>query len=179
MTAALMRPDCMLGIRLVLEKKTGITRTGAEVAEVDVDGIAWRAGVEVGDLITTVIVGSASNHHTIYQVQDAYKTFDVLQAAASGNIELRLRRRKWMATDYAARTMQTAWRGKAVRLSFGVWSNAHACDGQPAWLRCSQEPFSPGSPLAPPRLSSSSSRMSGADLVGCRSDTNRYMNLKA
>lgn len=160
-TAALNRrnPDEMLGIRLVLEKNAGSTRAGAEVASVDVDGVAWRAGVEVGDLITTVIVPSASDHPTIYQVQDAYETFDVLQATASGTVELRLRRRKWLATDYAARTIQTAWRGKAARLSLA--GHAHAA----SWLRCSQEPGSPGSPLAPPRLSSSSSRISGADII--------------
>lgn len=124
-------PSTMIGLTVVLEKNDGLRR-GAEVASVDLHGVAWLAGLEAGDLITMIATEGSDE---LLPVRDGYHIRDLLQSS-QGNIHLRVRRRKWSDADLSARVLQAAWRGAIVRMDMRQAN---------AW-----------SPLAPPRLSSGS-----------------------
>lgn len=107
------QPEQQLGIRLVLQtpasKQRG-AKAGARVATVDYHCLAWRAGLQAGDLITTI---TCAGERTV--ISDSYQAHSVL-GAANGTIELEVRRRRWTETDFAATSLQAAWRGTAVRI---------------------------------------------------------------
>jgi hypothetical protein len=136
-------------IQASLYKRTADTPTGlalgltdkllVSIASVEVDSLAWRAGVEVGDHIRTITLTATRERFTITDTQQVIQVL----SDAHGELVLRLRRKRWTVQDSAAQLLQAIWRGKMLR---GLKDGRMYVDGH----------FLPPSPLAPARLSDGS-----------------------
>lgn len=96
----------------MLISHTNKDRAGGEVATVDPHSLAWRAGLQPGDAITSITFPNGDR----FAITTGEMAFEILRQA-HGRLTLGIQRRRWTAEDRAAVALQSAWIGAVVRRS--------------------------------------------------------------